>query len=507
MKKTPLLLVLLGCCAWSAHLAAQTVVNASVESEYRYEPGKNVRICVNPNDGATVIYYRDSIIGKNCFVYHKTAGTTSNKFVWPDIPEGTGYADCTVEDMKIIGDTLYFCGTATYPEGNVYMEKGYMGWMDADYLKNPTGAVGFNYYSSFEENDPFRRIVELSHLDGCFDTNDIDKVKIGLVGKALSTRADTTSCLLLVKKTSIGWYYQFHYLTDPKETFTDILFIREKMLVVPSRYEHEYEDHYRFGIRQEPITSAFSMVPSPLSGFQIAYRFNTRYMNTFTSVSPHPTWHRKDVEIHIIEDPVCFSCPGYATIAYECEDTAKQCETRQQTAIFKLDLFSSPDISIYAAQLVHGYFRAPYTFVDFHFVRSDTTIALLHRGVSVTGEMASIVLFPNWSHYGQIDGLLADYRSNTSLDVFKNQFIRLGGTALVDDDVIHYHLDKKYIHSSCYSTRPTFYTEELVIEYLPDQKKTDFMWCARTSLPWKYYVLICSTIRNIHSCESNNLSK
>lgn len=502
MRKTLLLLTMLACSAETMHIAAQAVVNASVESEYPTGTGKNIRICVNPKDGATVIYYRDTILDTNCFIYHVPGAYSNNKFVWPPIPAGTGFATCTVEDMKIIGDTLYFCGIADYPDGGVRGRKGYVGWVRTSQLINPSGALGFNYYPDFYDPDDLSiRTVGLSHLDGYYNISD-NTVNIGLVGKVRYTVTDTTSCLLLVKGASSGWHYQFHYLTGTKETFTDIGFIQDKWLVAPSRFEYEYQDHYTFGIRYESISTAFNMYSAYLPQFQTSYKFNTRYMSTASSVSQHPTWHRSDVDIHIVNDP---SCDAYAIAAYECEDTAMICKNQQQTALFKLNFNSSsfPDIIFSDEQLVHGYFRSPRTFVGIKNIMDDTAMVLLHRGLGDDGGMASTLLFPKWGHYGQIDGLLADYRYNTSMDIYKNRFIRLGGTSWLNNDVLHYNLDKRYISSSCYSARPTFFSEELINDYMMNALIVKPSWIKKNSLAWWTYTMTHTTITNNNSCETN----
>lgn len=503
MRKTLQLLILLTCGVWAMPIAAQSVVNASVESEYPTETGKNVCICVNPSDGATVIYYRDTVLDTNCFIYHRQGATSDNKFVWSPIPEGTGFATCTVEDMKIIGDTLYFCGTADFPDGSVREQKGYVGWVRTSHLINPSATVRFNYYSGFKDpRNSSLFIVGLSHLDGYYNGGN-NTIQIGLVGKAKHTATDTASCLLLVKGSSSGWHYQFHYHTDPKETFTDIVFIKDMWLVVPSRFEHEYMDHYRFGIRYESVSTAFSMSPTTLPLFQTTYKFNTRYLNTSSSVSPYPTWHRSDVDIHIVDDP---TCTDYAMVAYECEDTAMQCENPQQTALFKLDFNtpSYPNLAINAAQLVHGYFRNPRTFVGIKTILDDTTMVLLHRGLGDDGGMASTLLFPKWDRYGQIDGLLADYRYNTSIDIYKNRFIRLGGTSWLDNEVIHYNLDKRYIGSSCYSTRPTFLSEKVINNVILNALIVQPTSISKDYFTWRIYTLTPTTITNNNSCETKN---
>ena len=501
MRKTLLLLTMLAWSAGTTHIAAQAVVNASVESEYPTETGKNVRICVNPTDGATVIYYRDTVLDTNCFIYHVPGASSDNKFVWPPIPEGTGVATCSVEDMKIIGDTLYFCGIADYPNGGVQEQKGYVGWIRTSHLINPSGTLGFNYWSDYTDPDNYSiRIVGLSHLDGYYDGGN-NSIQIGLVGKAKYTATDTASCLLLAKGSSSGWLYQFHYLPDPKETFTDIVFITDKWLVVPSRFEHVYQDHYTFGIRYESVNVAFSMLPATLPLFQTSYKFNTRLMNTASSVSPYPTWHRSDVEIHVLDDP---TCNAYAMVAYECEDTAKLCDNQQQTVLFKLNFNSPlfPDIVIDASLMVHGYFRSPRTFVGIKNIKDDTTMVLLHRGLGDDGGMASTLLFPKWGHYGQIDGLLADYRYNTSVDIYKNRFIRLGGTSWLNNEVLHYNLDKRYIGSSCYSTRPTFLSEELNNDVILNALIVQPTWISKNYFTWRSYTLTPTTITNNNSCET-----
>ena len=191
-------------------------------------------------------------------------------------------------------------------------------------------------------------------------------------------------------------------------------------------------------------------------------------------------------------------------VAYECEDTAMQCENPQQTALFKLDFNtpSYPNLAINAAQLVHGYFRNPRTFVGIKTILDDTTMVLLHRGLGDDGGMASTLLFPKWSHYGQIDGLLADYRYNTSIDIHKNRFIRLGGTSWLDNEVIHYNLDKRYIGSSCYSTRPTFLSEELINDVILNALIVQPTWISKNYFTWRSYTLTPTTITNNNSCET-----
>lgn len=505
MKKVSIMLTILVIGTGWMHLAAQSVVSASVESEYRAEAGKDVRICVDPGNGATVIYYRDTVLDTNCFIYHVQGQNSDYKFIWPSIPEGSGRATCSVEDMKVVGDTFYFCGTATYPDNGVTRKKGYLGWAPVSKLRNPSPGNWFHYYSKFEDpSNTTIHVAGLSHMDGCFESNE---TFLGLVGTVRNSSNDTTSCLLLVKKTSGGWDCQFHYITDTKETFTDIVFLGGHDLAVTSRFGHEYMDHYRFGIRYENIGTAFGMVTVPLPEFQTVYKFNTHSMTTPSSVSPYPTWHGSDVKIKITDDP---SCSCMANVAYECEDTAKQCENRMQTALFRMDFgHLVVPVDLRNAQLVHGYFRDPHTFIDLRntLVNNDSAVLLLHRGRGDDGEMASTLLFPTWSHYGKIDGLLADYRRNTSLDVHKRQYIRLGGVSLTDRDVLHYHLDKQYISSSCYSTRPIFYNEKLIYDYSVEQKTSELKKSQKKQISWNSYSMTGTITNKITSCETKTIQE
>ena len=82
---------------------AQTV--SSVEEQYHSEKCRTVPVvCINPDDNNnSIVCYNDSAAARPCFVYHMHSGAAiSRKFVWPDIPEGTGYADCTVEDYTSV---------------------------------------------------------------------------------------------------------------------------------------------------------------------------------------------------------------------------------------------------------------------------------------------------------------------------------------------------------------------------------------------------------------------
>ena len=142
-------------------------------------------------------------------------------------------------------------------------------------------------------------------------------------------------------------------------------------------------------------------------------------------------------------------------------------------------------------------------------IMDDTAMVLLHRGLWDNGDMASTLLFPKWGHYGQIEGLLADYRYNTSIDIHKNRFIRLGGTSRLNNDVLHYHLDKLHSGSSCYSERPNFFSSEVSLDENLDPERIDEVpnnidkWL----FSWFSYPMTNITIINNNNCETKVYSR
>ena len=139
----------------------------------------------------------------------------------------------------------------------------------------------------------------------------------------------------------------------------------------------------------------------------------------------------------------------------------------------------------------------------------DTAMVLLHRGLWDNGDMASTLLFPKWGHYGQIGGLLADYRNNTSVDIYQNRFVRLGGTSWSDNDILHYNLDKRYVSSSCYSARPTFFSEVLKIKGQPDitHLYPDLKYTYPNILLWTSFSMTRTSITKNSSCETKVYSR
>ena len=131
-------------------------------------------------------------------------------------------------------------------------------------------------------------------------------------------------------------------------------------------------------------------------------------------------------------------------------------------------------------------------------------MALLYQGNDEIAGIASVALFPSWYHYGQIDGFLADYRGNTSLDVYKNRYVRFGGTSTLNGTVIHYQIDRPNSRSSCYSSRPVFSSEELLNKSTLKPTDESLISLPEHSFQWTRYTMTRRpAVKNI-SCESFN---
>ena len=69
------------------------------------------------------------------------------------------------------------------------------------------------------------------------------------------------------------------------------------------------------------------------------------------------------------------------------------------------------------------------------------------------------------------------------------------------------YLDKQYISSSCYSTRPIFYNEKLIYDYSVEKKTLTLKYCNFSSIQWTIYSIGQIISYNINSCETHYLSE
>ena len=97
-----------------------------------------------------------------------------------------------------------------------------------------------------------------------------------------------------------------------------------------------------------------------------------------------------------------------------------------------------------------------------------------------------------------------NYRGNTSLDVYKDRYVRFGGTSTLNGNVIHYQIDRPNSRSSCYSSRPAFSSEVLLNKSTLKVENESLESTRECSVTWRPFTMTRKSAPKNISCESFN---
>ena len=453
MKKALISIALIGLSALNFQALSQPGIVSEVDF-YKNDTGFNALIRTVSSD-KSLIYYED-FNGENYFLYsqNNTAGTTC-RFTWPN-HSITNLYKFEIHDMAIEKFTCYFCGSCTSNPGTNPVTTGLVGCIDlSNAIYNPCAIATVTFYLCTIPNTKV-----FSKMDKHFD-NPRRISQLCMVGE--STNASAPSCAAFVEwdHSSFKWSYRVVESQDPNETMTDIAFsgLGTKVVAV-ARYANE---PYKFGLRGEYTSTLFDFALLPtLTNFTHRNTVNTYGLYLASSSNPHPTWHENDIVAQII----CHPNSEEFTVAYECVDNTKVCETQRQVALFRIDVSTFPwnyNMNVTGKQMVHGYFDEGSTFTDMMYIPDNKTIALLHR--SGNDRMSAAIQFPSWLNYGQISTLLSDATMHSSMDIreYNNiRYLTLVGTNPVGKKIGFFRQKLSSLEISCYQTRPASHSEELI---------------------------------------------
>lgn len=439
--------------------SAQTV-QASEVDYYPDEIGDNAIIRTDSDHFGSVIYY-EAPNGRSYFLYRLSSGITY-KYTWPN-HNNTHMSRYQIHDMVIGDGRCYFCGSYIQNPLSNPLIVGLIGWIDLTNIANvpcSTASVSFN-------TCPIPRTKKFTQMDEYYDKSNYGS-QLCLVGESYTT--PTSLCAFAVwDAASSRWFYRIVEVPDTNETLTDIAFsgLGTKVVTV-SRFANE---PYKFGLRGEYTSNLFAFPPLPtppyfplLTNFTHRNIVNTYGLYLASSSNPHPTWHENDIVARIV-------CPPNSeefTVAYECVDNTKVCETQRQVAMYKIDMSNFPTsytMTISGQQIVRGYFEEGSTFTDMMYIPDNKTFALLHQSRNSSKGKSSVMQFPSWMNYGQISTLISDSSLHSSMDIRQdnsNTLITLTGNNENGNRICYFWQHLNHLETSCYQTRPVTISEELI---------------------------------------------
>lgn len=439
-----LLLSILFLIAVFGETGAQTVT--SREDEFTVLKNANAIVRTLDVDNNPIVYCKDNT-NQHHIIYHNqnySAPYSSPSFVWPAFISGTDY---TINDMVVLGDRCYCCGSYTCPDVRGVTTVGLIVRIDLSNIANTMGAtVEFKFCT-------INKVKEFTRMDATKD-NSIDD--IALLGELKDP--SNPSGVAFVTWNGVNWKYKVHGLNETDETLTDIVFTANgNKVITVSRLDNKL---YDFCMRGELRDTAFNMNRDTLINFEMRNNFNTVNMTLQSSPNPSPTQHRNDVDMRLVAD---MSEDEVVTVAYECYDDTKVCEPQQQVAMFRVDLYSFPvyPMTLTGWQMVFGYFGQPNTLVDIKYLHGDNTIGLLRSCGKCSEEMTTLLQFPTWSGYGDIEALQIAPQVYASMDIYDGEHVHLVGVEPNDGHLIHFRQLKPSLDHSCYLSRPMSRSEEL----------------------------------------------
>ena len=414
----------------------------SKEDSFSTLYGEDVIVRTIPGDPKPLIYYKGHdgnhyIVYHNAHSYLSPFSSTSFQF-----PTHITDAEYKINDIVVINDRCYFCGSCTSPADGT---EGLVGRIDLNSLNATPPSADFIFLT-------IKEVKEFYRIDGTNNTTDY----LALVGT--TKNSPNPSGVAFVTWDGTLWHYRVYNPDNDDETFTDIVFtMNGQKVVAVSRLN---DKPYRFYLRGELTDTAFNLPATAMSNFVHRNTVRTDGLAPQGSTNPHPTWHYNDVDMRLVAN---LSEDEEITVAYECYDDTKPCES-QMVALFQVDLSgfpANPAMNVTGKQAVFGYFNQPNTLMDVQYIPEDETIGLLHKCTACPNERTTVVQFPSWNGYGYIDALQVGPQAHSSMNVYDNKHIYLAGVDPSDDHLLFFRQDKTLFEHSCYLTYPPARSEAL----------------------------------------------
>ena len=335
-----------------------------------------------------------------------------------------------VNDMRIEGDSCFFCGNAIKVGPPVMTPEGTTIWPEHD----PIGLMGFFSISGLLagqgqiRHQLFSDVSDLTRLATVsYQQNSSRQLMVAAIG----TLADkTTPCVLELKKDNNSvWTKSLGNPDSDGEVFSDILYNPNMLVIASYRRCNGDEDDYQY----EPNHWKFTLHSASRSGYCTDYGSGmievAAEYNTYNLTSGHDIgWHNSDASLRL-----CRLAAGRICMAYG---------TMESYAYPSVVLFSLP-YDLMAADTIMWFANGQGTPPKVHDMVGlpfDNSVAVIaSAGTYVEGPEESQLFFPTintsllWVPFVQMNGVLKH-----SVDRWNPYTAITGGyqTTLTDNHII-----------------------------------------------------------------------
>lgn len=316
MKHIQLLFIFMSVCGM---LFSQIPSFPIVSSEHDYPALKGDQVITRVYDGnQTLTHYRHNENEYiHSFIIHKfglpNAYTKRMQF---NLDEGLEpsepFRKLTVNDMRIEGDSCYFCGKLTFIGPVMYDINNNPIWPEYD-----AGIVGFfsildliagnvtlqyRYYNMTSE---FTRLTTWSYKYG-----QSRRLMVAAIGRL---SAQPNPCVLELSNTNNCWTESLGYINSTDEVFSDILYNPDRLIVAAYQKCNGDEGDYQY----EPNHWKFTLHYATCNGFCLDYGLETAAeYDTYGLTTSFGTtgWHNSDVQLRLCKLKEGRSCMSYGAM-------------------------------------------------------------------------------------------------------------------------------------------------------------------------------------------------
>lgn len=319
MKRLVLIFfVLISVCGTSFSQIPPIGITVSATNEYPALKGDQVITRVYQDD-QTITHYRHAESEYvHSFVIHKSGLYGYTKRMQFNLNAGVGpdeaYRKLTVNDMRIEGDSCYFCGKLTLIGPLMYDALGNPVWPESD-----VGIVGF-----FSIPDLIAGSVTLKHK--CYyETSEFTRLttwsykisanRILMVSAIGELHLEPYPCVLEIRKLNSNTETEsLKYTTSSGEVFSDILYNSGRLVLASYHRCNGDEGDYQY----EPNHWKFTLHCATRYGYCWDYGHETAAeYDTYGLTTSHGStgWHRSDVRLRL-----CRLKDGRTCMAYVAQD-------------------------------------------------------------------------------------------------------------------------------------------------------------------------------------------
>ena len=395
-----------------------------------------------------------------------------------------------VNDMRIEGDSCYFCGNVVQVGPPVMTPQGNMVWPERDSI----GFVGF-----FSLTELIAGHVQMRYKF-YYDVYDLTRMATvpyrqrsspQLMVAAIGTLEDkTTPCVLELTRFSDGaWKKSLGYPNSEDEVFSDILYNPETLVIASYRRCNGDEGEYQ----NEPNHWKFTLHYSFNNGFCANYGHETaaEYDTYGLPVDHNIGWHTSDVQLRL-----CRLAAGRICMAYGTNNI------NDQSAVILFSLSYDLSGADTVAYFWNGLFR-PSVVHDMVGLPYDNSVAMVASGIFDYHEnVEERLFFPTistsllWIQYVKMYGVL-----KRSVDRWTTHTAITGGYQTVNDNntIVNLLQDKIALYPTTSPPITCFGTGQVSYKYIGSlyAEKGEYDWRIKyknITAQWRLHICDATTV-------------